>query len=223
MIKNKEKRVEDYIMAKASRVGKRGRKGMQVTEEILNDLMEIDKDEFMKKYRCTEVAYLKLYYDFTSFCADEDGKEPIQVEVKEEVEQKSEIGVSDDFFRGIFPNVEVLYEKGLSKYKEMMRENQSKYDSEIADIMHKIELCDVSQPEKIALFDMMKEARINRRIWNNAYEFLIDNNHSNNNKVVDHINLRKIVDNFVNKMNNRTYKTRVLGQELGETIKKEVK
>ncbi|MEG0151596.1 MAG: hypothetical protein RR744_00255 [Cellulosilyticaceae bacterium] len=205
------------FMAKASRLNKRGRKGMQVTEDIINDLMEIEKDEFIKKYRCTENAYLKLYYDFTSFVNDEEEKAEDE-EVKEVIQEQKPVVIIEDLFKGIFPEVEYLYEKGLKEYREKMKENQSKYDSQIADILHKMELTEVSQPEKIALYDMMTEARRNRRKWGNCYEFLIDNNGSNSHKVIDYLNLRKIVESYKRKLENRVYGTRVLKEELGEVI-----
>lgn len=216
MTKTNKLKYAEVFMAKLARLNKRGRKGMQVTEEIINDLLEIEKDDFMKKYRCTENAYLKLYYDFTAFCENEESKEEKVEEVI--IPEKEIVYMNDDFFKGIFPDVDFLYEKGLKEYREHMKANQSLYDSKIADILHKMELSEVTQAEKIALYDMMAEARRSRRGWANAYEFLIDNNGANSHKVLDHLNLKKIVDSYRRKLDNKVYGTRVLKEELGEVI-----
>jgi hypothetical protein len=178
-------------MEKARKTGS-GRKKREVTDEMIQDLHVIPMEEYMAKHSVGEVYFLNLYYS--------------NVKTKE---------AHDDMFEGLICDTDILYDSGVKSWLKHIGERQKKTDLSILDILHYIEIKECNQAKKIALFDMLAELRKQRRIEKDSYEFFNDNKQ----RIIDYLELKRVASARRERLENKTYCTRVLVDELGTSMK----
>lgn len=178
-------------------MSKRGRRARIVTEEMIEDLTKLNIEQYCEKHNVGEMYFLNLYYKNV-------GK-PTEVEKEIEV----------DIFNGILVDTEIMYEKGFAVWQKHIQDKQQKADWICSDILHRIECKESTQAEKIVLYDMLKEARIERRKYVDCWDFSNQNKH----KIIDFLELKKLINSRIKLIKERRYSVRVLTQEFGKEIK----
>lgn len=174
----------------------RGRKKREITVEMIADLSKMNKEDYIEKHSVGEMMFLNLYYKYVS-------------SVKQE---EPEIL---DIFDGVLADTHILYEQGAAAWFKHIQESQSKADLICSDILHKIQMNEHSNAEKIVLFDMLKEIRIERCKFMDSASFYDANRH----KIIDFIELIKLKNSRIKFLQERRYKVRVLTKEFGEELR----
>lgn len=176
---------------------KRGRKARTITTEMIEDLTKLNMEQYCEKHKVGEMYFLHLYYKNVGA--------PIEIEKKVEV----------DIFNGTLVDVEIMYEKGYGAWQRHIQEKQQHTDWMCSDILHRIECQVATQAEKITLYDMLREARLERRKYQDAWDF----GNANRHKIIDFLELRKLINSRRQFIKERKYKVRVLAEEFGKEIK----
>lgn len=178
-------------------VKRAGRKKREVTTEMIEDLTKLKIEEYCEKHKVGEMYFLNLYYK--------------NVGKPKEIEKEVEV----DIFKGVLVDTEIMYEKGFATWQKHIQEKHQKSEWACSDILHRIECKDATQAEKLALYDMLKDARLERRKYQDCWEFSNQNKH----KIIDLLELKKLVNSRRKLMNERKYNVRVLVQEFGKEIR----
>ncbi len=69
-----------------------------------------------------------------------------------------------------YVNLFAYISKMIPDYKETLQQSESEVDRQISDLMHLVELYDLSEEETIRTMNMLKDARIRRRVIKNRKE-----------------------------------------------------
>lgn len=170
----------------------RGRQKRVITPEMMADVKVLSKEDYCEKHSCGEMFFLNMYYKVVS------PKEPEPEKI--------------DIFAGVLEDTDILYARGSAGWFKHIQDRQSNADFACQDILHKIQKDDHTQPEKIALFDLLKEWRITRAKYNDSVEFYNQNRH----KIIDLIELTKTVSARKKFLQDRVYKVRTLAKEFGK-------
>lgn len=169
-----------------------GRKKRAISEEMIADLHTLNPLEYMEKHVCSEKYYVGLL-------------------VKYPREKKS-------MFDGVVMFPEILEEKGLQAWKEVINEEHSKIDMALSDCMHYLELSEnLSDEAYIELSLKTKDVLLQRRIIKDSVYFGDKYGAS----IGAHCALKEIIKNETTK--DRTYKVRVLKEIFGKELKTCVK
>lgn len=176
---------------------KRGRKARVITEEMIEDLTKLNMEQYCEKHKVGEMYFLNLYYK--------------NVGKPKEIEKEVEI----DIFNGVLVDTEIMYEKGFGNWQKHIQEKQQHWDWVCSDILHRIECKKSNQAEKIVLYDMLEEARLKRRKYTDSWDF----GNANRHKIIDLLELRKLINGRRQFLKERKYKVRVLVEAFGKEIK----
>ncbi|MGL6100578.1 MAG: hypothetical protein ACRC0G_13245 [Fusobacteriaceae bacterium] len=205
--------IAETIVEKSKNGGKRagaGRKPKEITKEMLDDLSNIGKTEYTEKYKISGATYYNL-------AKKHDVNVYRGVVKKVEVVVEKEIVVEKvfDVLASVLIDIEVMHKDGIGAWYRHVQSKQQESDYSCSDILHKIEICDLTDNDMIMLCSKLKYYRNMRRAYNDSMDFYTDNKQA----IIGYFELTKKVENRKEYLARRTYKTRILKKELGEEIK----
>ncbi|MGL5715387.1 MAG: hypothetical protein ACRCX2_20380, partial [Paraclostridium sp.] len=123
-------------------------------------------------------------------------------------------------FDGLLVDTHIMFAHGYDVWMKHVRTNYEAQEAMMQDVLHQIQLKDHTQAEKIALFDMLKEIRLTRSIYDDSLFFAEENKLG----IVGLLEFKKIVAHRAKWVKEkRGYKTRVMKKEFGDIIKGEKK
>ncbi|MGL5803183.1 MAG: hypothetical protein ACRCX7_11415 [Cetobacterium sp.] len=187
-----------------------GRKKREITEEMISDLTVLAMEAYCEKYKCGEMFFLNLYYKNVGM-----KKEEVVIEKFTTIEKEVEV----DIFGGLLTDTDILYGRGYIEWAGLTQKKCDGMEEQMQDVMHAIQLKDVTQPEKIALFDMLRDIRIERAKYKDSIMFAMDNS----DKIISLLELKKTVRDKKRALADRRYRVKSLVKEFGKTIKEEKK
>lgn len=173
---------------------------------MLSDITKLSKYEFIERHRCSEYTFLRLFHNATS------NTEPEVKEVIKEVEivRIEKVGMLDD----LLYDVKSFYELGLKKYEEFIYSKQSECDTMTSDLLHYVELRELSATDMATVLDKLKEVRQMRRVVMDSIDFVFRYRA----KLVDHLEFTKFVSERRERGENRKYTVRILQGICGEVL-----
>ena len=172
----------------------RGRKARVVTTEMVADIKVLSKEQYIEKHNVGEMFYLNMYYKCVS--------------------PKDEQPKFFDIFEGILADTGILYEKGAADWLKHVSSMQSECDQAIQDILHRIQLENHTNAEKIKMFDLLKDWRIKRVLYTDSIDFFNTNKH----KVIDFLSLMNGIYLRKKFIKGRVYRVRKLASEFGKDV-----
>lgn len=180
-----------------AKVAKVGRKRTIITNEMKSDVTKLSQDEFISKYGCTELIYLRTF--------------------KEAFDKPEEKIVEKHWLDGIIPSPETLDKIGVNNYMTYLHETIQQKDQAISDILHHLEIkgATLSTDEKIKDVDLLIKLRNERREFKDGKDFM----NENRDKVTQYLQAQQKVINIRKIKENRKYNVKQLVKMYGEEVK----